>query len=64
MRILGGPKLLVSVPIVVACVAGVKRGRGRGNLGERERVVSRPYSQYSQPSFCAERFIDFASVPA
>ena len=62
MRILGGPKLLVSVPIVVACVAGVKRGRG--NLGARERVVSRPYSQYSQPSFCAERFIDFASVPA
>ena len=22
----------------VACVAGVKRGRGRGNLGARERV--------------------------
>ena len=22
----------------IACVAGVKRGRGRGNLGARERV--------------------------
>ena len=28
----------VTIGNVVACVAGVKRGRGRGNLGARERV--------------------------
>ena len=27
-----------NISFPVACVAGVKRGRGRGNLGTRERV--------------------------
>ena len=36
----------VQFACVIACVAGVKRGRGRGNLGARgrKRVVSRPNS--------------------
>ena len=39
------PKLWSQVALILACVAGVKRGRGRGrgsgNLGARERVASR-----------------------
>ena len=31
--------------MVVACVAGVKRGRGRGNLGAREREGTPPPSR-------------------
>ena len=35
----------------VACVAGVKRGRGRGNLGARERVgLSRAPHALARPT--------------
>ena len=43
---------------LVACVAGVKRGRGRGNLGARERVgrARKKGKERLQGRYCFLRF--------